>query len=72
MPLYVYYCKTCQKEFEILHRSYDDSVDRTCPQCGGIMERKMSVCSFSFGWRLTDRSLYGGKGDPKDEYEKDV
>jgi len=70
MPLYEFECNSCGHRFEELHRS---EVPYTkCTQCGKVAKKLVSVVNHSFGWRLTDRSLYGGKGDPKDEYEKDI
>lgn len=69
---YLYYCQRCNKEFEVKKTIADSGRQENCPQCGNQAIRKYVPLPFSFGWRLTDRSLYGGLGDPKDEIEKAI
>ena len=34
MPIYEYTCQSCQKKFDHLHRSMNDSQKVKCPECG--------------------------------------
>ena len=44
MPIYEYYCKTCDKKFETLIRGNETA---ECPDCGTHEVRKMmSACGF--------------------------
>lgn len=72
MPIYEYKCLKCGYRDEKLLPRMEGGLVFICPECNKQMERKMSAVNWSFGWRLTDRSLYGGKGDPRDEYERNV
>jgi len=43
-----------------------------CLECGEAMVRVFTTVAISFGWRLSERSLYGGRGDPKEELERAI
>lgn len=44
MPIYEYHCKPCDKDFEELVLSKDETI--SCPECGGSeVSRLMSVCA---------------------------
>ena len=68
MPLFEFYCETCNLKFEAI-RKRDETAD--CPKCGCEAKRLMSVVNYSFGWRLTDRANNERFG-PRDEYEPNV
>ena len=71
MPLYVYKCLTCSKEYEEIS-SIKDRHDTICPHCGrrrGIVIIP-SVANYTFGWRLTERA-HDGTG-PKEEIERNI
>lgn len=45
MPLFVYYCKECNKKFEVLSERWNGR----CPKCGSKEVTKMlSTFAFSF------------------------
>jgi len=78
MPTYEYECPHCNNGdgralvFQVRQTDYDRHLVR-CPKCRAVARRLMSSgTSYSFGWRLTERSHTGGVGDPKDEVEKDI
>lgn len=48
MPIYVYQCKSCSDEFELLHTIGAASPDR-CSHCGGPVARVPSRPSVNFG-----------------------
>jgi len=52
MPLYEYSCEDCKTEFEELVAVGTERVP--CPTCGGMnVRRRVSVCGFSVGGRMT-------------------
>lgn len=60
MPLYEYQCSDCKKRIEVLQK-FSDPVLSECSECGGELERVLSVPSIRFkgsGWYVTD---YSGK-----------
>jgi len=71
MPTYQYHCEACGYDFEN-RCSIERRNSVNCPKCSAHASLRPAVVNFSVGWRLTDRSLYGKLGDPKDEYERDV
>jgi putative FmdB family regulatory protein len=71
MPVYEYRCERCELKFDKI-MPMPGQETQECPRCAGRAVRIISVVNHSFGWRLTERSLYGGVGSPKDEVEKDV
>ncbi|MGQ9859206.1 MAG: FmdB family zinc ribbon protein [Thermodesulfobacteriota bacterium] len=61
MPIYEYKCDGCGKELEVMQRITDEPL-RSCPSCGGVMQRLISNTSFILkgtGWYATD---YARKG----------
>lgn len=61
MPLYEYQCKKCKHRFEKIQKFSDRQV-KTCPQCGGAVEKLLSASAVQFkgsGWYVTD---YARKG----------
>ncbi len=43
MPLYEYYCKSCNWSFETLRSISESDKDATCPECGTTARKKLSV-----------------------------
>lgn len=61
MPIYEYKCDGCGKELEVMQRITEEPL-RSCPSCGGVMQRLISNTSFVLkgtGWYATD---YARKG----------
>jgi len=77
MPTYEYECPHCTNSegtalrFDVRQTDYDNHIVR-CPKCRSVARRLISAVHNTFGFRLTDRSLYGGVNDPKDEYERAI
>ena len=64
MPLYPYRCTKCGYQFEKI-QSFDAAPETACPECGGKLERPLTVPGLSFkgsGWYITDYSSKGGGG----------
>ncbi len=56
MPTYGYKCKSCGHEFEILQKMSDAPL-KTCPNCGGELQKKMYAAGVIFkgsGYYSTD------------------
>jgi putative FmdB family regulatory protein len=56
MPLYEYHCASCDKTHEIMQK-FSEAPLETCPDCGGSLEKLMSLSSFALkgaGWYTTD------------------
>lgn len=52
MPTYEYRCRSCAHEFELIQKITDEPA-KSCPQCGGPVERLVSGSSFMLkgsGW----------------------
>jgi putative FmdB family regulatory protein len=65
MPLYEYQCSECDRRIEVLQK-FSDPVLTECSECGGELERVLSVPSIRFkgsGWYVTDYSKKGSNGD---------
>lgn len=67
MPLYVYQCKDCGKEFEKMIRFSEADQVQACPTCQGKDTRKKisAVASFSSslsGGGLSSSSSCGSRG----------
>lgn len=66
MPLYEYLCHRCGKNFEVLQKFADKALTLH-PECGGEVERLVSVSALKFkgsGWYVND---YGsGKASAPD------
>lgn len=63
MPIYEYHCKKCNKNFEEL-QGFNDKPLKKCRECGGKLERLISLSAFHLkgsGWYETD---YGKKKNP--------
>jgi len=56
MPLYEYICSSCQEDLEVIQK-FSEPPLTNCPQCGGKLEKKLSLNSFHLkgsGWYNTD------------------
>jgi putative FmdB family regulatory protein len=65
MPLYEYQCSECERRIEVLQK-FSDPVLSECSECGGELERVLSVPSIRFkgsGWYVTDYSNKSSNGD---------
>ena len=63
MPIYEYHCKKCDQNFEEL-QGFNDKPLKKCRECGGKLERLISLSAFHLkgsGWYETD---YGKKKNP--------
>jgi len=61
MPTYDYFCKVCQKEFEIERSISDDSIVE-CPECKVACSNRLISSSTPF--------ILNGGGWAKEGYEK--
>jgi putative FmdB family regulatory protein len=60
MPIYEYSCGQCKDDFELLVFSSDEPA---CPNCGSKnLQKKMSACGFSVGYKFKSASASGGSG----------
>ena len=50
MPIYEYFCRKCQKEFELMLPICDMDKKALCPDCGGKGERLVSPCASKLGF----------------------
>jgi len=60
MPIYEYQCKKCSQVTEAIQKFSDPPLTK-CPQCGGRLNKMMSLNAFHLkgqGWYVTD---YKGK-----------
>lgn len=56
MPLYEYQCDACAHRFEVIQKFSDEPV-KTCPDCGGPVQKLLSSPAIQFkgsGFYLTD------------------
>ena len=56
MPTYVYHCRDCQQDIEVVQRFSDDPWT-VCPRCGGSLHRVLFPPAIIFkgsGWYCTD------------------
>ena len=69
MPLYEYDCPEHGK-FEV-RKPIARRMDAKCPICGTSSHKVMSTCNWSFGWRISDRSM-NEKWTPRDELVRNI
>jgi len=65
MPLYEYECDACKRRFEEIQKFSDPAI-KTCPTCGGTVQKLLSNPAIQFkgsGWYITD---YARKGQTRD------
>lgn len=56
MPTYVYRCKQCEHQFEIIQKMTDDPIDK-CPRCNGAVSRLLFPVGIVFkgsGFHVND------------------
>lgn len=61
MPLYEYQCSKCEKVQEVMQK-FSDAPLTECPECGGAVQKLMSMSSFMLkgsGWYTTDYKRKG-------------
>lgn len=71
MPIYEYKCKKCGIVFEVIQK-FSDALIKKCEECGGPVEKLISMSSFHLkgtGWYKTD---YASKPKPKSEVDADA
>lgn len=67
MPIYEYRCQSCGKEMEFMQKITDEPI-KTCPGCGGKLEKLISNTSFILkgtGWYATDYARKGSSEPSK-------
>ena len=67
MPLYEYQCMDCGVRFE-RHQRFQDAPIRTCPECGGQVQRLIGPVGVIFkgsGFYSTDHRSSGGRSNGK-------
>jgi putative FmdB family regulatory protein len=75
MPIYEYECQQCSHVTEALQK-FSDRPLRKCPQCGGKLQKLMSLNAFSLkgdGWYVTDykgKNPSNGKGGSEEKPAK--
>ena len=74
MPIYEYKCAECGAHFEKMRKVTDEPLT-VCENCGGRLEKQMSLSGFQFkgeGWYVTDYSKKssGGKETKSEKTEK--
>ena len=71
MPVYEYRCNTCNNQFE-LRQKFSDAPADSCPKCGGVVHKMVSVVAFSLkggGWYGDG---YGAKPEAAPKSESDT
>ncbi|HVN92895.1 MAG TPA: FmdB family zinc ribbon protein [Terracidiphilus sp.] len=80
LPLYPYRCTQCGHRLEKIQR-FNDEPEKTCPECGGELERLLTAPGLSFkgsGWYVNDYAPKSGsaasesKPDAKPETKSDA
>ena len=73
MPIYEYRCHQCGLEFELLQK-FSDEPPRACGECGGAVEKLISLSAFQLkgsGWYVTDYARKSAQGvEDKDSKPK--
>ena len=62
MPLYPYRCTQCGHRFEKI-QSFSSEPEKSCPQCGGALERLLTAPGLQFkgaGWYVNDYAAKSG------------
>jgi putative FmdB family regulatory protein len=63
MPTYVYQCKKCEHQFEVLQRITEDPI-KECPECKGEVTRLLFPVGIVFkgsGFHINDYPSSGAK-----------
>ena len=63
MPIYEYYCPTCQKEFELMRPFSEAGAPGKCPTCGAKSEKLVSLFASKENYtiKVPTGSAYRGK-----------
>ena len=64
MPLYEYRCTECSRTFEVIQKFSDPELS-DCSECGGDLEKVLSVPAIQFkgsGWYITDYARKDSNG----------
>ncbi len=72
MPTYVYRCRDCLEDIEVIQRFSDDPLT-ICPHCGGALKRLLFPPAIVFkgsGWYSTDYRSPSGNGPTSKTEEK--
>ncbi len=74
MPIYEYKCADCGEQIEKMRKVTDEPL-KICENCGGKLEKQLSLSGFQFkgeGWYVTDYSKKssGGKEPTNTKTEK--
>lgn len=74
MPIYEYRCSECGAHIEKMQKVSDEPL-KVCENCGGRLEKQLSLSGFQFkgeGWYVTDYSKKsdGGKEAKSEKGEK--
>jgi len=73
MPHYDYYCKSCNKEFEIFQKMSEEPI-KICPECGGELIRRIGAGAGPIfkgsGFYQTDYKNSNKKSSDKKEESK--
>ena len=69
MPLYEYECPEHGRYQALRPMSGGETDD--CPKCGKVLQRLLSPFNWSFGWRISDRSM-NEPWTPRDELVRDI
>ena len=67
MPLYEFKCK-CGFGFDEF-KPIEERATHSCPECGKVAQKVLSVVNDTFGWRLDEQSHLKGH---QDNYERAV
>jgi len=65
MPVYEYQCRTCHAHIEKTQRITESPLKK-CPECGGKLQKLISLSSFQLkgsGWYATDYARKNGAAD---------
>ncbi len=55
MPMYVYKCNGCQRDFTVKHKPGESLT--VCPECGGLLRRVFTPVSIHFKCGGTSRPI---------------
>lgn len=61
MPIYEFYCNTCQKKVSLFVRSITSSLSPICPSCGN---KNLSRVISSFAFHKSEKTILEEAGDP--------
>jgi putative FmdB family regulatory protein len=71
LPIYEYKCPRCNNKFDRFSR-LKMRHEVVCPSCGVKADILISVCSASFGWRISDESINDVDSKKPDTVERNI